>query len=130
MSLIDFIIRRDERGSLVSIEQDKDVFFNIKRVAHIFDAKHGVTRGKHCHLVTKQLLVAVCGSCKVTLDNGINKIVYELNKPDIGLFQDALIWGEMHDFSEDCVLLVLASDYFDESDYIRDYSEFLELVKS
>lgn len=129
MSLIELSIKGDERGSLVAIEQNRDIPFSIKRVFHIFGTKPGTPRGKHSHFVTKQFLVAVSGSCKVTLDNGNAKTTYELNQPNIGLFQDALIWGEMHDFSQDCVLLVLASEHYDESDYIRDYDEFLEQVK-
>lgn len=128
MSLISLNVRGDERGSLVAIEQSLDIPFDIKRIFHIYGTKPGVPRGKHSHFITKQFLVAVNGSCKVTLDNGSEKSIYELNQPDIGLFQDALVWGEMHDFSEDCVLLVLASEHYDENDYIRDYDKFLEEV--
>jgi hypothetical protein len=73
-------------------------------------------------------LVAVNGSCKVTLDNGKEKETFELNRPNLGLFKDALIWGVMHDFSQDCVLLVMADEYFDASDYITEYDKFLENI--
>ncbi len=128
MSLIELSVKGDERGSLVAVEQNRDVPFSIKRVFHIFGTQPRASRGKHSHFSTKQFLVAVSGSCKVTLDNGSSKTTYKLNKPNIGLLQDALIWGEMHDFSEDCVLLVLASEHYDEADYIRDYDEFVRCV--
>jgi len=73
--------------------------------------------------------VAVNGSCKVTLDNGKEQTTFELDKPNLGLFQDTLIWGTMHDFSGDCVLMVLADEYYDASDYITDYNKFLEVVE-
>lgn len=128
MSLINLNIRGDNRGSLVAIEQNTDVPFDIKRTFHIYGTKQGTPRGQHSHFITKQFLVAVSGSCKVTLDSGSEKVTYELNQPNIGLFQDALVWGEMHGFSKDCVLLVLASEHYDENDYIREYEEFLEVT--
>ena len=88
-----------------------------------------IDSGQHSHYKAKQLLVAINGGCKVTLDNGKEKVTYTLNKPNIGLLQDALIWGTMHDFSQDCVLVVFADRYYDESDYIRDYDTFLKEVK-
>lgn len=123
-------ISGDDNGKLVAIESDRDIPFEIKRVFYIYGTKPDLPRGKHSHHVTQQYLIAISGSCKVTLDDGNEKKTYELNKPNIGLFQDALIWGEMHDFSEDCVLLVLANEHYDEADYIRDYDAFLKQVKS
>jgi len=125
-----FKILGDSRGQLVALEANRQIPFDVKRVFYIYGTQEGIPRGNHSHYKTKQFLVAVNGSCKVTLDNGKEKEIYELNKPNLGLFQDALIWGTMHDFSLDCVLVVLASEYYDESDYIRDYSTFLEEVKS
>lgn len=118
----------DDRGQLVALEENINVPFEIKRVFYIFNTQTNMPRGQHSHHITKQYLIAVNGSCKVTLDNGKEKQTYDLNKPNIGLFQDAMIWGEMHDFSEDCVLLVLASEHYDENDYIRNYDEFLECL--
>lgn len=120
----------DNRGQLVALEANTDIPFEVKRVFYIYATQPDTPRGQHSHHAIKQYLIAVSGSCKVTLDDGKEKTTYELNKPNIGLFQDALIWGEMHDFSEGCVLLVLASDHYDDADYIRDYDEFLEHVKS
>ncbi len=121
-----FKVLGDEKGQLIALEEKKDIPFDVKRVFYIYGTLKGIPRGNHSHYKTKQFLVAVNGSCKVTLDNGSEKETYSLDKPNLGLFQDALVWGEMHDFSEDCVLMVLADTYYDESDYIRDYSKFLE----
>ncbi|WP_158137641.1 sugar 3,4-ketoisomerase [Vibrio metschnikovii] len=128
MSLKNHNILGDHRGKLVAIEALSDIPFDIKRVFYIYGTQPDVPRGQHSHYQTKQYLIAVNGSCKVTLDDGVQVSTYDLNQPNIGLLQDSLIWGMMHDFSEDCVLMVLASEHYDESDYIRDYSEFLECL--
>lgn len=128
-SLNEFKILGDHRGQLVALEANRQIPFDVKRVFYIYGTQPDVPRGNHSHYKTKQFLVSVAGSCKVTLDDGKSKETFDLNKPNIGLFQDALIWGTMHDFSADCVLLVLADDYYDESDYIRNYDKFLEVVK-
>ncbi len=120
----------DHRGQLIALESGVDVPFEVKRVFYIYGTQPEIPRGQHSHYETQQYLIAVSGSCKVTLDNGDEKITYELNQPNVGLFQDALVWGEMHEFSEDCVLLVLASGHYDDADYIRDYDTFLEKIKS
>lgn len=128
--LIDFKIMGDERGSLVALEENNNIPFDIKRVFYIFGTQPGIPRGQHAHFRTKQLLIAVNGSCKVTLDDGKEKETFELNRPNIGLFQDAMIWGTMHDFSHDCVLMVLANEYYDETDYIRSYDNFLKALNT
>ena len=125
-----FKVLGDHRGQLVALEANRQIPFDVKRVFYIYGTQEGIPRGNHSHYKTKQFLVAVNGSCKVTLDNGNEKEVYELNKPNLGLFQDALIWGTMHDFSSDCVLMVLADEYYDASDYITNYNTFLEVVNS
>jgi len=125
MAVVEHNILGDHRGKLVAIESAVDVPFEIKRVFYIYGTEPGIPRGQHSHFKTKQYLIAVNGSCKVTLDNGSKKETFFLNSPNIALFQDAMIWGEMHDFSKDCVLLVLASDHYKESDYIRNYEDFL-----
>jgi hypothetical protein len=118
----------DDRGQLIAIESCVHVPFEIKRVFYIYGTQPNVPRGQHAHHKTKQYLIAVNGSCKVTLDNGQNIETYELNQPNIGLFQDAMVWGTMHDFSVDCVLLVLADQLYSAVDYIRNYEEFLKLA--
>ena len=127
--LDEFKVLGDDRGQLVALEAKKQIPFDVKRVFYIYGTQEGVPRGNHSHYKTKQFLVAVNGSCKVTLDNGKDKEIFDLNKPNLGLFQDALIWGSMHDFSSDCILLVLADAYYEDSDYIRDYDTFLEVLK-
>lgn len=128
--LEEFKVLGDHRGQLVALEANRQIPFEMKRVFYIYGTQEGVPRGNHSHHETKQFLVAVHGSCKVTLDDGKNKETFELDKPNIGLFQDALVWGTMHDFSSDCVLMVLADAYYDASDYITDYNKFLEVIKS
>lgn len=120
----------DERGQLIAIESGINIPFEIKRVFFIYGTQPNVPRGQHSHYKTKQYLIAVNGSCKVTLDNGYSQETYELNQPYIGLFQDAKVWGSMHDFSDDCVLLVLADQHYNEADYIRSYDEFKQVVSS
>ena len=124
-----FKVLGDQRGQLEALEANKQIPFDIKRVFYIYGTQEGVPRGNHSHYKTKQFLVAVNGSCQVTLDNGKTKETFNLDRPNIGLFQDALIWGCMHDFSDDCVLLVLADAYYDASDYITDYSKFMDVIK-
>ena len=128
--LEEFKVLGDHRGQLVALEANRQIPFDVKRVFYIYGTQEGVPRGNHSHYKTKQFLVAVNGSCKVTLDNGKEKEIFDLNRPNLGLFQDALIWGTMHDFSSDCVLMVLANEYYDASDYITDYDKFLKEVKN
>jgi dTDP-4-dehydrorhamnose 3,5-epimerase-like enzyme len=120
----------DERGQLIAIESGIHIPFEIKRVFYIYGTQPNAPRGQHSHHKTKQYLIAVSGSCKVTLDYGRKKEIYLLDQPHIGLFQDALVWGTMHDFSPDCVLLVLANEQYNDADYIRCYDEFKRLVMS
>lgn len=125
---VDFPPLGDDRGSLVALEADKTVPFAIKRVYYIFGTKQGVARGFHAHKNLKQIAVCVTGKCRMILDDGKTRQEAWLDSPTKGLFIDDLVWREMHDFSEDCVLLVLASEHYDEADYIRDYGEYLKQV--
>lgn len=119
----------DERGQLVSLEEFKDIPFQIKRVYFMYETEKGVVRGKHAHKNLEQILVCIHGSCKIRLDNGREKKVVPLEKPYEGLYVANDMWREMFDFSSDAVLLVFASEVYDESDYIRDYDEFLKFVE-
>lgn len=119
----------DDRGQLIALEQFKDIPFPIKRVYYMYDTGVGVRRGFHAHRSLKQILICIHGKCKVLLDNGIEKKVIQLEKPYEGLYISQDMWREMYDFSSDAVLVVLASDYYNENDYIRDYDEFLRTVK-
>lgn len=123
-----FQIHGDDRGQLIALEEMKDIPFRIKRVYYMFDTKEGVRRGLHSHRTLHQILVCVSGECKVLLDNGSEREIVLLNKPYEGLYIGPDMWREMYDFSDDAVLMVFASEYYDESDYIRDYQEFLHSV--
>lgn len=128
--LVDFKIMGDDRGSLIALEKEHNVPFDIKRVYYIFDTSVGVRRGFHAHKNLKQLAICVKGSCKFLLDDGSSKNIYNLDSPTIGLYIEGLVWREMFDFSLDCVLMVLADDYYDEADYIRSYQDFIEVVEN
>jgi len=128
IDLINFHIKGDNRGSLIAIEEGYNAPFEIKRVYYIFDTKESVTRGYHAHKNLKQIAIAVKGSCTFVLDDGKTKQEVNLNSPTKGLLLEGLIWREMKDFSSDCVLVVLASEHYDENDYIRDYNTFLKMV--
>ena len=118
----------DERGQLVALEEYKDIPFHIKRVYYMYDTGKNVERGFHAHKKLQQILICIHGSCKIRLDNGKECETVFLDRPDEGLYIPHAIWREMFDFSSDAVLMVLASDYYDEDDYIRDYDEFKQYV--
>lgn len=118
----------DERGTLVAFESGIDIPFVIKRVYCIHHTEPGVSRGFHAHRHLKQVVVCVAGNCRFRVDNGQEQEDHILNKPQQGLMIQGLIWREMHDFSPDCVLMVFASEHYDENDYIRDYQTFLDLT--
>lgn len=129
INVIDFNVLGDERGSLVALEGNRNIPFDIKRVYYIYDADKHTPRGFHAHKVLRQVAVCVKGSCQILMDDGQNKETITLNDPSTGILIDIMQWHEMFDFSEDCVLMVLASDYYDESDYIRNYDKFFEAAK-
>lgn len=116
----------DERGSLIALEENYNAPFDIKRVYYIFGTKPGVTRGFHAHKKLKQLAIAVSGSCTFVLDDGKKREHISLSNPNHGLFIEGFIWREMKDFTPDCVLVVLASEHYDERDYERNYENFLK----
>lgn len=126
---ITFQIHGDDRGQLVALEESKEVPFDIKRVYYMYDTGEGVIRGFHAHKCLEQILICVHGTCKILLDNGTEKEIVPLDKPYEGLYVSNDMWREMYDFSPDAVLMVLASELYDEADYIRDYDAFLEYVK-
>jgi dTDP-4-dehydrorhamnose 3,5-epimerase-like enzyme len=116
----------DARGSLVALEDQKDVPFTIRRIYYIFGTKPDEQRGFHAHKDLTQLVVAVKGSCTFILDDGAERAEITLDNPARGLLVESMMWREMRNFSPDCVLMVLASAHYDESDYIRDYELFLK----
>ena len=131
MQILKYVFQQhgDERGQLVALEEFKDIPFEIKRVYYMYDTGEGIHRGFHAHKTLKQILICIHGSCKVLLDNGQEKKIVSLEKPYEGLYISHNMWREMYDFSPDAVLMVLASEYYDESDYISDYDQFLNSVK-
>lgn len=118
----------DDRGQLVAIEAMKDLPFEIKRVYYIYDTLSGVRRGFHAHRNLQQILLCVNGSCKIHLDNGYDTQEVVLDKPNEGLYISNDMWREMYDFTPGTVLLVLASEYYDEADYIRNYADFQKMI--
>lgn len=127
--VIKFNVKGDDRGDLVSLEElTHQVPFEIKRVYYIYNTDHDVVRGKHAHKELYQVLIAVSGYVTIKLDDGVNKHYIMLNSPSEGLQIGPGLWREMMHFSDDAVLLVLASEKYDEDDYIRDYPKFLEYV--
>ena len=118
----------DERGSLVAIEGNDTISFPINRVYYIYGTDSDVARGFHAHKALQQIAVCVAGTCTMLLDDGKRKEEVIVGSPEQGVLIEPMVWHEMHSFSEDCVLLVLASEHYDESDYIRDYDDFLRQV--
>ena len=118
----------DDRGQLVAIEAMKDLPFEVKRVYYIYDTLPGVRRGFHAHRNLQQILLCVNGSCMIHLDNGTDTAEVLLDKPNEGLYIANDMWREMYDFTPGTVLLVLASQYYDEADYIRNYEDFQAYV--
>lgn len=127
--LIDFKIRGDERGSLVALESAAEVPFEIKRVYYIFGTQKNVVRGHHAHRKLKQIIFCPHGSCDFILDDGKERRTLRLGSPNRGLYLKSNIWREFTNFSEGCVVMVLASEHYDETDYIRDYQTFLQEQK-
>jgi dTDP-4-dehydrorhamnose 3,5-epimerase-like enzyme len=128
-SAVDFHSLGDHRGELVAIESLKNIPFEIKRVYYLLKTKPDVRRGFHAHIELDQILIAISGDCKVLVDDGEEKATFHLKDPRQGLRIKNLVWREMFDFSDDCVLLVLASHLYNENDYLRDYAAFLAEVR-
>lgn len=122
--------RGDARGALVVAESERECPFPVARVYWVFGTQPGVRRGFHAHKRTRQMAVCVAGSCSFLMDNGREREIVSLNKPERGLTIEPGVWHEMFDFSPDCVLLVFASALYDEADYIRDYEMFLSTKSS
>jgi len=116
-------------GSLVFFEANRDIPFAFKRVYYTYGVKEGIIRGYHAHKALEQLLICVYGAIEIMCDNGEKKEYTVLDDPAKGLYVGPGIWHTMKWLKDDSVLLVLASEYYDESDYIRDYDEFIRLVK-
>ncbi len=118
----------DERGKLVVIEGGRAVPFNIERVFYIYESDPEVVRGQHANRESEFVLINVAGQSKVRITDGTEEFIVELNKPMMGVYIPRMIWKDMYDFSEDSVLLVLASTHYDGREYIRNYDEYLEIM--
>lgn len=119
----------DPSGNLTFLEQERHVPFEVKRVYYLYDVPGGECRGGHAHRELEQLIIAVSGSFDVVLDNGTERQRFFLNRSYYGLLVPRMVWREMENFSSGSVCLVLASEYYDESDYYRDHSEFVKAAR-
>jgi len=119
----------DSRGHLVVIEGSKDIPFEIARIFYIYGSENDVIRGKHANKDSEFVLINVSGKSKVKIDYGEGEEIIELNEPHMGVYIPKMIWKEMYDFSEDSVLLVLSNFKYNPDEYIRDYDEYLSLIK-
>lgn len=120
----------DIRGSLTFIEGCRQIPFPVRRVYFLYDLPVNAVRAGHAHIALQQLLIAVSGSFDVTLDDGSNRMTFTLNRPSQGLIVPPLFWRDIASFSIGAVCLALASEYYDECDYIRSYDKFLEKIGS
>lgn len=126
--LIHFGDLGDERGKLVVIEGGQAIPFDIARVFYIYDSDDTVVRGQHANRNSEFVLINVAGQSKVRITDGSEEMIVELNKPMMGVYIPKMMWKDMYDFSADSVLLVLANTHYDESEYIRDYDEYLRII--
>lgn len=125
VKMLEFAQRGDERGKLVIIEGKQDIPFDVKRVFYIFGSDKDVVRGQHANRKTEFVLINVAGSSKIRVKDGKgNEAIYCLNRPHTGVYLPTMVWKDMYDFSEDSVLLCLASEHYDANEYIRDYELF------
>ena len=119
----------DPRGNLTFIEGNHHIPFDIKRVYYLYDVPGGAERGGHAHKQLQQLIISISGSFDVILDDGYEKRRFHMSRSYYGLYLGSMIWRELDNFSSASVCMVLASTVYEESDYYRDYQEFLEAVK-
>lgn len=129
VKVLNFSDLGDERGNLVVVEGNGiDIPFEIKRVFYIYGSDKDVIRGCHANRKTEFVMINVCGKSKVKVDNGFEQKEIELNRPRMGLYLSTMVWKDMYDFSEDSVLLVLASEHYHAEEYIRNYDEFIKEI--
>ncbi|EKD24805.1 MAG: sugar isomerase [uncultured bacterium (gcode 4)] len=122
--------KSDERGSLSFMESHKQIPFDIKRVYYIYDLKNDKNiRWEHAHHETEQVIFCIHGSVILWFDDGQEKKEIKMTEPNIGVYIPINMWHYMKDFSDWCILLVVASQHYDEKDYIRNYADFLQSIK-
>ncbi|WP_338926786.1 WxcM-like domain-containing protein [Mycetohabitans endofungorum] len=127
--IIEFARFHDSRGAVTPIEATRDIPFDIKRVYYLYDIPSGSRRAGHAHVVLQQVLIAISGSFKVHVDDGTKRKAYELSSPRQGLYITPMIWLDIDHFSAGAVCAVLASQLYDEEDYIRKYEDFTQFVR-
>lgn len=128
--MMEFQEMGDERGNLVVCEGGQDIPFDIKRIFYIYGSDPGIVRGQHANRETEFVIINVAGSSKIkVLDGKGNEAVFILNRPRTGVYLPRMIWKEMYDFSEDSVMLCLASEHYKPEEYVRSYEEFLKIVR-
>ena len=128
--MIDFPKVISSKGSLTFIEDDLSLPFKVKRVFYIYDVPSGESRGSHAHKKLEEIIICLSGGFSVELDDGFNQITYNLNRPWEGLHLNPLTWFSLKNFCKDSICLVLCSDKYDEDDYIRDYNDYINLIKN
>lgn len=129
VQMLEFTQNGDERGQLVIVEGKKNIPFDIKRVFYIYGSDKDVVRGQHANRRTEFVLINVAGTSKVRVKDGEgNEAIFCLNRPHTGVYLPTMVWKDMYDFSSDSVLLVLASEHYDSSEYIRDYTEYVNEI--
>lgn len=129
VKMLEFQQRGDQRGQMVVVEGMQDVPFEIRRIFYIYGSDKNVIRGQHANRNSEFVLINVAGKSKVkVLDGKGNEAIFSLNRPHTGIYLPTMIWKDMYDFSEDSVLLVLASEHYDPTEYIRDYDEYVKEV--
>lgn len=129
VKMLEFPQKGDERGHLVIVEGGVDIPFDIKRAFYIYGSDSNVVRGQHANRKTEFVLINVAGTSKIKVKDGEgNEATYCLNRPHIGIYLPTMVWKDMYDFSEDSVLLVLASEHYDASEYIRNYDDFVQEI--
>lgn len=127
--MLEFTQKGDERGHLVIVEGGEDIPFEIKRIFYIYGSDKEVVRGQHANRESEFVLINVAGTSKVKVKDGRgNEAIYSLNRPNTGIYLPKMVWKDMYDFSEDSVLLCLASTHYDGKEYIRNYDEFVRIV--
>lgn len=130
VKMLEFQQQGDERGHLVIVEGNKDIPFDIKRAFYIYGSDAKVVRGQHANRESEFVLINVAGKSKVKVKDGEgNEAIYCLNQPHTGIYLPTMVWKDMYDFSEDSVLLVLASTHYDPNEYIRNYDEFVNEIQ-
>ena len=120
----------DARGNLTFVENGRHIPFNIKRVYYLYDVPGGASRAAHGHRKLEQIMISMSGSFDVLLDDGKDKKLFHLNRSYYGLYIPPMIWRDLFNFSSGAVCAVLASEFYDEADYFRDYESFLAAAKT